>query len=317
MSSRLGWSTAQPGQHRAPVQRPPGQLVQRRGRLGRFHGDRATAAGHGRQRQVAGRAPGRQREPDAGLGVVPAADGGWCPLGHDLAGRDHRHPVGQRLRLVHVVRGEQDRGARRAQAADQLPGVPARARVEPGRRLVQEQQVRATDQAQREIQPPLLPAGQAAHLLPGLPGQPDQADHLADRPRRRVVTGVAGDGLPDGQVRLDRDVLQHQPDVLAQRPAGRPVARVVPEHVDLAGVPGPEPFENFQGGGLARAVRPEQREDLAVGDGEAHPAHRGHRAVALAQPGHGDRGRPPRPGHDGAVHCAQPRTHRASTDRSR
>ena len=120
------------------------------------------------------------------------------------------------------------------------------------------------DQPQRQVQPPLLAAGQVPDLLPLLPGQPDQADHLVDVARRRVVAGVAGDGLPDGQVRLDRDVLQHQPDPLAQRPAGGPVAGSRPSTVDPAGVRGPESLENLQRGGLARAVRPEQREDLAV-----------------------------------------------------
>ena len=233
----------------------------------------------------------RQREADPGPGLVPPADGGRGALGHHLARRDHRQPVGQRLGFVHVVRGEHDRGALRAQVAHQVPGVAAGGRVEAGGRLVQEQQFRAADQAERQVQPPLLPAGQVAHLLPGLPGQADQVDHLADVARRRVVARVARDGLPDGQVRLDRDVLQDQPDPLAQRPAAGPVAGVDAEHVDLARVPGAEPLQDLQDGGLARAVRAEQREDLAAADGEAHAADGRHRAVALAQPGHGERGR--------------------------
>jgi hypothetical protein len=49
------------------------------------------------------------------------------------------------------VRGEHDRDARAAQAADDVPRLVARVRIEPGRRLVEKQQVRAADQAQRQV----------------------------------------------------------------------------------------------------------------------------------------------------------------------
>ena len=54
------------------------------------------------------------------------------------------------------------------------------------------------------------------------PREVDQLDHLVDVARGRVVARVAGDRLPDGQVGLDRDVLQHQADPLAQRRGRRP-----------------------------------------------------------------------------------------------
>jgi hypothetical protein len=170
-----------------------------------------------------------------------------------------------------------------------------RVRVEAGGRLVVEQQFRGADQAQRQVQTPLLATGKGPDLLPRLPGQAGQRDHLVHVVGCRIVAGVAGDRLADRQVGLDRDVLQHQPDPLAQRPPVRPVAGIQAEHLDPSGVAGAEPLEDLQGGGLAGAVRPEQREDLPVLDGEARPARRLHRAVALAQPGHHHRVGP-RPG---------------------
>ena len=121
------------------------------------------------------------------------------------------------------------------------------------------------------------------------PARPTRSITSPTVPRRRVVAGVAGDRLADRQVGLDRDVLQHQPDPLAQRPAVGPVAGIDAEHIDPPGVPGAESLQDLQDGGLAGAVRPEQREDLPAGDGEAHPAHGLHRAIALPQPRHDDR----------------------------
>ena len=278
----------QPVQHRAALQGPAGQPVQLPGRVGGLHGDQAVGRDDAGW-QVVGRAAGRQGEPDPGPGVISPADGRRRALGHDLAVGDHRHPVGQGLGLVHVVRGEQDSGARGAQAAHDLPGLAAGARVEPGGRLVQEQQPGVADHPQGQVQPPLLAAGQGPDLPPRLRGQADQGDDLVDVARGRVVAGVAGQRLADREVRLDRDVLQHQADLLAQGAAARPVARVAAEHLGPAGVAAAEPLQDLQRGGLARAVRPEQREDLAVRDSEAHPAHGRHRAVALGQPGHDDR----------------------------
>ena len=48
----------------------------------------------------------------------------------DAAGQQH-HPVGQCLRLVHVMGGQQDsRSAGRRQFVHEVPGVPAGGRIE-------------------------------------------------------------------------------------------------------------------------------------------------------------------------------------------
>jgi hypothetical protein len=67
--------------------------------------------------------------------------------------------------------------------------------------------------------------------------------------------------------------------------AARPAAgsRVGAEHAHLASMPLPVSRHDLDGGGLARAVRPEQGEDLATLDIEVDPAQRCHIAVALAQ----------------------------------
>jgi signal transduction histidine kinase len=56
--------------------------------------------------------------------------------------------------------GEKDRLAELAEPGDDLPGGPAGGRVEPGGRLVEEDELGVTDQREREIEPPPLAAGE-------------------------------------------------------------------------------------------------------------------------------------------------------------
>ena len=74
--------------------------------------------------------------------------------------RDDRDPVGERLRLVQVMSGQHDRGPVPAQSPDQLPELEASLRVETGRRLVKEEQLGPSDDAERDVQPAGLAAGQ-------------------------------------------------------------------------------------------------------------------------------------------------------------
>ena len=72
------------------------------------------------------------------------------------------HLVGQRLRLVHGVGGQHQGHAGGAQLAQQLPGRPAGVRIHPGRGLVQEHQLGATEDRRGQVDRLLLAAGQSA-----------------------------------------------------------------------------------------------------------------------------------------------------------
>ena len=65
------------------------------------------------------------------------------------------------------------------------------------------------------------------------------------------------------------------------------------EHRDLAGGPLAVPLEDLDGRGLAGAVRPEEREDLAVLDRQVDALDGLELAVRLAQPFDDDRGHVP------------------------
>ena len=104
-----------------------------------------------------------------GCGVKTDDDVIAAQLGNQLARRaqgdhlaviDDRHTIAQALGLVHVVRRQQDRSARGAEVANEVPQLPARLRIEPGGRLVEEQEIGIPDQRARDRESLALPAGQ-------------------------------------------------------------------------------------------------------------------------------------------------------------
>src|SRR6185436_5935280 len=138
-------------------------------------------------------------------------------LGEDPPVLDDRDAVCQRLRLVEVV-GRQDDGlAERLERADGVPRAAARRRVEAGRRLVEEDQLRIADQREREVEAAQLPARQRAGARRLLAAQPDELDHLVDVTRARVEAGEVLEHLVHRDVPVDARALQHDPDALAQR----------------------------------------------------------------------------------------------------
>src|SRR5436190_4910149 len=191
-------------------------------------------------------------------------------LGEDVAALDDRHAVGQVLRLVEVVRGQQDGLAQVAQRADRRPRVAARGGVEPRRRLVEEDQLGVADERQAEVQPPQLAARQFArpHVLLAL--QPDQRDDLVGISRRRVHPREVRERLAHADVVVDARLLQDDAHPLAQ--LARPAARIEAQDGDLPGAARAIALEDLDGRRLARAVGPEQAEDLAALDAEVDAA---------------------------------------------
>src|SRR3989442_3326198 len=61
-----------------------------------------------------------------------------------------RHAIAQPLGFLHVVRRQQHRAARRPEAADHVPQLAPRLRVEPGGGLVQEQELRPGHERDRK-----------------------------------------------------------------------------------------------------------------------------------------------------------------------
>src|SRR6266545_4264611 len=164
--------------------------------------------------------PGAGWEPEADLRLrhVAAPERLRAALGDDPAGRDDRHAVGQVLRLVHVVGGEQDRLAEVAQALHQLPRAAPGRGIEAGGRLVEEEQVGVADDAEGEVQAALLAAGQRPGPRRPLVAETDHVDHLGGVARVRVVAAEQRDDLLDAQLAVDAGGLEHDADPFAEGP---------------------------------------------------------------------------------------------------
>ena len=206
---------------------------------------------------------------------------------HDPSRADHRDAVCELLCLVEIVGGQEDRLAQRAKCADHLPGGPARGRVEPRRRLVEEDEIGVADERDSEVETPLLPARERLDARPPFLLEADELDHLVDVARMGVVAGKEAVDLADRQHGGALGVLQDDADPLSQLP--RCVARVVPEHRGLARIPRAVTLQDLDRRRLPGPVRPEEAENLALSNLEADPAERFDAVVRLAQVANDDR----------------------------
>src|SRR5215212_1281325 len=133
------------------------------------------------------------------------------------------------------------------------PGV----RIEPGRRLVQEEQLRPANDPDSHVYPATLPARQRGDLLAGVFFE---ADHLREligvigplafgRAVRRVISSEIVQKLPHPPPAVVTPGLQDHPD---PRPPGLIAPRRVhPQHANLPRRTHPEPLQDLDGRGLA------------------------------------------------------------------
>ena len=95
-------------------------------------------------------------------------DGEEVLVSDDPAACDDRNAVGQVFGLLHVMRRQEHRHAGRSQPRNHLPGGPPRRRVEAGRRLIEEEQLRIADDAAGHSHPLPLAAGELFDMGSGL-----------------------------------------------------------------------------------------------------------------------------------------------------
>ena len=162
-----------------------------------------------------------------------------------------------------------------------VPGVAPRGRVEAGRRLVEEDQLRVADEREREVEPAQLTARERACHRVLLALQPAERDHLVDVARVRVHRAKCATASRTLMWRYRPVALEDDPDPRAQR--ARALAGIEAEHADLAGGALAVALEDLDGGRLAGAVRPEQTEHLAAADLEVDSANGLELGVGLAQ----------------------------------
>jgi hypothetical protein len=238
------------------------------------------------QRQVVGVDVGRQPEADDRRVRAAVAERVGRALGDHAALRDHDDAIGELLRLVHVVGGEEDRLAELAEPLDQLPRLAARRGVEAGGRLVEEDQLGVAADPERDVEPAALAAGQRVGAGVRAVAEADEVEDLVRRARVRVGRAVELDRLAGGDLRLQALLLQNDADPLAEGPLAAP--GVEPEDVQIARVGAPVALQDLHERRLPGAVRTEDREHLAAADRQVDAVERLDVAVGLAQRADGD-----------------------------
>src|SRR6185312_3234574 len=142
-----------------------------------------------------------------------------------------------------------------------VPGGPPGGRIEAGRGLVEEDQLRVADQREGDVEPPPLAARERLAGPVRLAAQADERDRVVDRPRRAVVAGVELEALAHRQAGLGARLLEDDADAVAPGAAGAGRVGAEDGHVPLGALP--EALEDLDDRGLAGAVGTEEREDLA------------------------------------------------------
>ena len=205
--------------------------------------------------------------------VRPISSSGRA-LGDEATGDHHADAVGEVLGLVEVVRREQHGRSARGQVPDQLPRLASGRRVEPRRRLVEEQQFR---QCRRCPSPDR--GDDADHRTGARSGgwscgvRPTSSTTSATGAAAPVPGAVDVDGLGDGELVLHPCRLEHDADAIAEVPVG--VARVAAEHGHVARRARAVALEDLHRRRLAGAVVAEQGVHLAVADLERDPVDGG------------------------------------------
>ena len=155
-------------------------------------------------------------------------------------------------------------------------------RVEPGERLVEDEQLRLVQQRGRELRALLVAVRELLDLRIGAIGEAEPLEPVRRRRARRaraqpVQTAEVGELLADRHPRIEAALLRH---VAEPQPLGQPDRPPVPEH--LAGVQLDEPEDRAHRRRLPGAVRPEEAEHPPAPDRERAVIERLHRAEPLA-----------------------------------
>jgi hypothetical protein len=170
---------------------------------------------------------------------------------------------------------------------DLTPHLHPRLRIKARGRLVEEQHLRAVQQAHGDLEPPLHAPRIGPHLASRGLGQPETLQGVGDAllelaPGQPVELALQHEVLPAGRLRIGTVLLADHADRSSH-------ADRIGEHVDPADLGAPavgsrQRRQHANRGRLASAVGPEQPEDRPRLDGHADPVKRGDRGrVGLSQ----------------------------------
>ena len=204
------------------------------------------------------------------------------PVQDELALVDDRDVVGDLLDLVEEVRRDEHRApVLLDEEADHLPEGRHAGRVEPVRRLVEDQELGIGEQAPGDAEALSHPHRVSLDLAVCVRGEPDALEGAVDV-GVRVAAQEAGPYLEvaaTGEVRIEPRLLDDASDA-AERDVGL-AGDAVPANVDRPARGAREAEHAPDERRLARAVRPEPAEAAAARHVDRDVAHRDLRAEAL------------------------------------
>ena len=178
--------------------------------------------------------------------------------------------VAQVFGLGEIVGAEQHRAALGFQAGHDPVHFPARQRVESGRGLVEDDQVRPVDKREGEEQALPLPAGQDVKGGIRLGGQVKLLQQQVGFGGVGIERGEQPEGLPGCYLVLQRRHLELGAQLLPGLAGMR--EGIDAADADSARIRPAQAEDALEGGRLAGAVQAEQAEDFPRADVEADPA---------------------------------------------
>ena len=191
--------------------------------------------------------------------------------------------------LLQVLGGQQQRGPLALRGPGSQPQISvAAARIEPGGRLVEEQDPGPRQQARGEVEPPSHPAGVGPGRAVGRIGEIERA-RAADRRVRRASSRDRSNRRPNIS-RFSRPVSSSSTAAncpvrpISSRTAAGSLRDVVAKDLGSARIRRDERGKDPDEGGLARAVRAEQPEDGSFRNLEIDSLQRLRFAEALGDP---------------------------------
>ena len=191
------------------------------------------------------------------------------------------------VRLVHVVRGEEDGGLLGlVEALDVGPELVAALRIEAQRGLVEEENLWGVQKAAGDLEPALHAAGEGLHVASLRSHSSKSLSSSSVRSARDLARHVVEDAVQihvfvGGLLAVEAGVLKDDAEALADLVLLHRGIEAV--ELDAAAGRAQQRGEHLDGGGLARAVRAEEGEDLALRDVEGDVVDGGEIAEAFDQ----------------------------------
>ena len=179
--------------------------------------------------------------------------------------------------LLHEVGGEEDGDAAAAQLLERAPQVAPRRRVEPGARLVEQEEARPVEERLGDLGAAAEPPRQLASPLPVAVGEAEAGERRV-YPSREIAPAEAiemplvPEVLADRELEVEARALEDDAEEPPHRP--RLPSWIEAEDTDLAGLRARQGGEETEERRLAAAVGAEEAEDLPRRHVEIDPNER-------------------------------------------